>query len=98
MPEYVGPSLALSDAGARQLANATKTVAQMSTISPRWLVRLMQWVPVEAGIYRLNKVKNPEDVLVACPPRGEADLPVTYVDYDTAPREYFLSSVSTGLD
>ncbi len=97
MPEIPEP-LALSDSAARQLANATKTVAQMSTITPRWLTRLMQWVPVEAGIYRLNRVKRPEDVEVSCPPRGELDLPTTFVDYDEAAREYFLSSVSTVLD
>ena len=32
MPEDDGPRLALSDNAARQLANATKTVAQMSTM------------------------------------------------------------------
>ena len=42
---------ALSDVAALQLANATKTTAQLSTISPRWLVHLLQWLPVEAGIY-----------------------------------------------
>jgi hypothetical protein len=77
MPANSPPNLALSDGAARQLANATKTTAQMSTISPRWLVRFMDWVPVEAGIYRLNKVKHPEEVEVACPPRGEIDLPTT---------------------
>jgi hypothetical protein len=92
------PPLALGDAAARQLANATKTVAQMSTISPRWLVHLLNWVPVEAGIYRLNKVKHPEDVDVACLPRDESEVPQTYVDYDEAPREYLLNSVSTILD
>ena len=98
MPENQGPQLALSDSAARQLANATKTVAQMSTITPRWLVRLMQWAPVEAGIYRVNRVKHPEDVAVACPPRGESELPLTFVDYEESPREYFLSSVSAVLD
>jgi len=92
------PNLALSDAAARQLANATKTVAQLSTITPRWLVRLLPWVPVEAGIYRLNKVRYPEDVEIACPPRSEAALPQTFVDYEDTPREYFLSSVSTVVD
>jgi len=92
------PNLALSDAAARQLANATKTVAQLSTITPRWLVRLLPWVPVEAGIYRLNKVRHPEDVEIACPPRSEAALPQTFVDYQDTPREYFLSSVSTVVD
>jgi len=70
----------------------------MSTISPRWLVRLMHWVPVEAGIYRLNRVKHPEAVDVACPPRDETALPTTFVDYEEAPREYFLSTVATVLD
>jgi Phage capsid-like protein len=98
MPDNEIPRLALSDTAARQLANATKTVAQMSTITPRWLVRLMHWVPVEAGIYRLNSVKRPEDVEVACPPRGESDLPLTFIDYDESPREFFLSSVSAVLD
>jgi hypothetical protein len=98
MPDNPSPQLALSDNAARQLANATKTVAFMSTITPRWLVRFMQWVPVEAGIYRVNRVRHPEDVTVMCPPRAEADLPLTFVDYEEAPREYFLSSVSAVLD
>ena len=98
MTDVAEPNLALSDAAARQLANATKTVAQLSTITPRWLVRLLPWVPVEAGIYRLNKVRHPEDVEIACPPRSEAVLPQTFVDYQDTPREYFLSSVSTVVD
>ena len=98
MTDVAEPNLALSDAAARQLANATKTVAQLSTITPRWLVRLLPWVPVEAGIYRLNTVRHPEDVEIACPPRSEAALPQTFVDYQDTPREYFLSSVSTVVD
>ena len=92
-----GP-LALSDRAARQLANATKTVPQMRTITPRWLVHLLPWVPVEAGIYRLNKVRNPEAVDVACPPRDESELPQTFVDYEDHPREYFLNAVTTVVD
>ena len=90
--------LALSDAAARQLANATKTTAQLSTITPRWLVHLLQWVPVEAGIYRLNKVKDAESIDVACPPRDESELPQTFVPYEEEPREYFLNSVGTIVD
>lgn len=41
--EYEQP-LALGDVAARQLANATKTVPQLSTITPRWLVHLLPWV------------------------------------------------------
>jgi hypothetical protein len=90
--------LALGDNAARQLANATKTTPTLSTISPRWLTHLLQWVPVEAGIYRLNKVKNPQDVQVLCSQRDESELPTTFVDYEDRPREYFLNSVSTVLD
>lgn len=90
---------ALGDAAARQLANATKTVPQLSTISPRWLVHFLQWLPVEAGIYRLNKVKNPQDVRVSCSQReDEGDLPEIFVDYEDQPREYFLNAVTTVLD
>lgn len=92
------PQAALSDLAARQLANATKTVPQLSTISPRWLVHLLQWLPVEAGIYRLNQVKNPRDVRVACAKRDESELPQTFVDYEDKPREYFLGAVTTILD
>ena len=98
MTDHTPSQSALSDSAARQLANATKTVPILSTISPRWLVHLLQWVPVEAGIYRLNKVKNPQDVLVACAKRDESELPQTFVDYEETPREYFLNAVSTVLD
>ena len=92
------PQLALSDVAARQLANATKTPPQMSTITPRWLTHLLPWAPVEAGIYRLNKVKDASRVLVACARRDERDLPETFVDYDENPREYMLSAVTTIVD
>jgi hypothetical protein len=87
---------ALGDRAARQLANATKTVPQLATITPRWLTHLLQWVPVEAGIYRLNQVKNPEAVVAACTAReDESQLPTTFVPYEEEPREYFLNAVST---
>ena len=92
------PQLALGDAAARQLANATKTVPQLSTITPRWLTHFLQWIPVEAGIYRLNKVRDPDAVKVLCAKRDESELPVTYVDYQDRPREYFLNAVATVLD
>jgi hypothetical protein len=98
MSENNSAQVALSDSAARQLANATKTVPILSTITPRWLTHLLQWSPVEAGIYRLNKVKNPQDVLVACAKRDESELPQTFVDYEDQPREYFLNAVSTVLD
>lgn len=89
---------ALSDVAARQLANTTKTAPQLSTITPRWLVHLLQWVPVEAGIYRRNRVSNAEQVKIACAQRDESELPQTFVNYEETPREYFLSAVTTILD
>lgn len=89
---------ALGDAAARQLANATKTVPQMASITPRWLVHCLQWVPVEAGIYRRNRVRDDSSVTVDCSARDERGLPETFVDYDEHPREYLLSAVHTVLD
>jgi len=93
-------SQALGDLGARQLANATKTVPQLSTITPRWLLHLLSWVPVEAGIYRVNRVVNPEQVAIHAEDGAgvEGPLPETYVDYETSPREYTLRTISTLLD
>lgn len=89
---------ALGDVAARTLANATKTVPMMGTISPRWLTHLLQWVPVEAGIYRVNKVKDPEHVEVDCSAKDERELPATFVDYEEWGREYVLNAVNTVLD
>jgi hypothetical protein len=89
---------ALGDVAARTLANATKTVPMLSAISPRWLVHLLQWVPVEAGIYRVNKVKDESRVTVDCSTRDEKELPNTFVDYEEWGREYMLSAVNTVLD
>jgi hypothetical protein len=89
---------ALSDVAARTLSNATKTVPMLSTITPRWLVHLMQWVPVEAGIYRVNKAKDPNAIEVDCSAKDERDLPNTFVDYEEWGREYVLNAVNTVVD
>jgi hypothetical protein len=89
---------ALGDVAARTLANATKTVPMLSTITPRWLVHLLQWKPLEAGIYRVNKVKNEAGLLVDCSSLDEKELPQTFVDYEEWGREYRLNAVNTVLD
>jgi hypothetical protein len=96
--ELTKKQTALGDVAARQLAIATRTVPQMITISPRWLTHLLNWIPVESGIYRLNKVKDASSVQVDCSGRDERELPQTYVDYIDSPREYMLSAVNTVLD
>src|SRR6187431_338136 len=89
---------ALGDVAARQLAIATRTVPQLLTITPRWLTHLLNWIPVESGVYRLNKVKDAEKVEVDCSARDERALPQTFVDYIENPREYNLSAVNTVVD
>jgi CRP-like cAMP-binding protein len=47
----------LGEAAARNLADVTKTPPQMGSLSPRWLLRMLPWVDVNAGLFRLNKVR-----------------------------------------
>lgn len=89
---------ALGDIAARQLAIATRTVPQLPIITPRWLTHLLNWIPVEAGIYRVNKVKDSSTIQVDCSARDERVLPQSYVDYIEDPREYLLSAVNTVVD
>lgn len=89
----------LGERAARQLANTTKTPPQWSGITPRWLVSMLPWIPVEAGVYRVNRVKGGEELReVECSPEDDADLPNTFVDYEEQPREYTLNTVTTVLD
>jgi hypothetical protein len=88
----------LGDAVARQLANTTKTAPQYDAITPRWLVQLLSWTPVESGTFRVNKVRNDVEIAVECGSRDEHKLPETFVDYVEKPREYTLNSISTIVD
>jgi hypothetical protein len=45
----------LDTAAARQLATTTKSLPQMQGISPRWLLRMLPWVEVSGGVYRVNR-------------------------------------------
>ncbi|WP_395103424.1 family 2B encapsulin nanocompartment shell protein [Actinomadura sp. SCN-SB] len=47
--------LSLSTEAARNLATTTKSVPQMQAITPRWLLRLLPWVEVRSGAYRVNR-------------------------------------------
>src|ERR1700733_13272112 len=88
---------ALSDHAASQLANVTKTAPQWAEITPRWLVRFLDWKPLEAGILRVNRVAE-KPVAVACALKKEKTIPETFVDYVENPREYTLSAISTILN
>ena len=45
----------LATAAARKLATTTKSPPQMQGISPRWLLRMLPWVQVSGGVYRVNR-------------------------------------------
>ena len=45
----------LDAAAARKLATTTKTVPQMQDISSRWLIRMLPWLQVSGGTYRVNR-------------------------------------------
>ncbi|MFI8987702.1 family 2B encapsulin nanocompartment shell protein [Streptomyces antimycoticus] len=47
--------LSLGTAAARNLATTTKSVPQMQAICSRWLLRVLPWVQVSAGTYRVNR-------------------------------------------
>jgi CRP-like cAMP-binding protein len=47
--------LSLSTAAARNLATTTKTAPQMQGITSRWLLRMLPWVQVSGGTYRVNR-------------------------------------------
>ena len=49
--------LSLSAPAARNLATATVTVPQNAARTPRWLHKLLPWVDVDGGVYRVNRRK-----------------------------------------
>src|SRR6202167_6796007 len=102
------PHLSLSAAAARNLATATVTVPQFAEITPRWLHKLLPWVDVDGGVYRVNRVAKAAkgkpanefgevkgDLLTV--DGGEPKLPTTFIDYDEDPPEYNLYTIQTVL-
>ncbi|MEA2700937.1 MAG: hypothetical protein QOI66_5208 [Myxococcales bacterium] len=108
MTTPAGPPQTLGAQAARQLANTTKTPPQWSGSTPRWLVSLLPWSPVEAGTYRVNKVKEGDGagagaggeagIGIACSPGDDDVLPQAFIDYEETPREHTLSTVTTTLE
>jgi CRP-like cAMP-binding protein len=47
--------MSLGTDAARQLATTTKSAPQMQGISNRWLLKLLPWVQVNGGVFRLNR-------------------------------------------
>ncbi|MDP8928554.1 MAG: cyclic nucleotide-binding domain-containing protein [Actinomycetota bacterium] len=49
------PMQSLATKAARNLATTTKTVPQMQGITTRWLLKILPWVQVSGGVYRVNR-------------------------------------------
>ncbi|MGK3959175.1 family 2B encapsulin nanocompartment shell protein [Sorangium sp. So ce118] len=47
--------LSLGTEAARKLATTTKSPPQMASITPRWLLKVLPWVEVSAGVFRVNR-------------------------------------------
>ncbi len=71
----------VSTGAARLLANTTKSAPQYIGSSPRWLVDLLPWRALEAGTFRINRLK-----VAAPPPR--------LLDVEWAGPESFVSAPS----
>ncbi|MFI9581491.1 family 2B encapsulin nanocompartment shell protein [Streptomyces sp. NPDC052236] len=53
--EQLPPQQSLGTAAARKLATTTKSAPQMQEITSRWLLRMLPWVQVQGGTYRVNR-------------------------------------------
>lgn len=90
------PVKTLSERAARQLSNTTKTPPQWVGATPRWLIQMLPWTPVEAGVYRVNQALDNEFAVTCSAQQGDL-LPQAFSDYDLQPREYVLTSVTTTI-
>ncbi|MFE3584010.1 family 2B encapsulin nanocompartment shell protein [Streptomyces vinaceus] len=89
------PQRSLATAAARNLATTTKSAPQMQEITSRWLLKMLPWVSVQGGTYRVNRrlsysvgdgrvefVKTGTQVQVIPAELGELPLLRTYEDLD----------------
>ncbi|MFF8956797.1 family 2B encapsulin nanocompartment shell protein [Streptomyces sp. NPDC014894] len=53
--ERLSARQSLGTAAARNLATTAKSVPQMQEITSRWLLRMLPWVQVQGGAYRVNR-------------------------------------------
>ncbi len=81
----------LSTRAAQNLATTTKTPPLWEGITPRWLLKLLPWVQVKAGTYRINRVTTPARPLAE---HAEGTpVPPSFADYELKPREITLTAV-----
>jgi len=81
---------------ARNLATVTKSRPQWRSNTPRWLLRLLPWVDVDGGVYRINSVESSPKVQQGTDV-GKT-LPRSYAEYIDKPKEISLGSTQTVME
>ncbi|MGH6654390.1 MAG: family 2B encapsulin nanocompartment shell protein [Actinocrinis sp.] len=82
----------LATAAARNLATTTKTPPQMQGITSRWLLRMLPWVQVSGGTYRVNRR------LTYAPGRGRVAFARTGAQVAVVPPSLSELPVLRGID
>ncbi|GGB85788.1 family 2A encapsulin nanocompartment shell protein [Dyadobacter sediminis] len=78
-----------------QTSGPLRTVTQFEAVSPRWLCHLLNWVPAESGVYRMNKVRETGSVRMDQYRPTAPDVHRTFMDYDENSQEYTLKAIET---
>jgi hypothetical protein len=87
--------MALSVTLARQISTTTKTHPHYGGASPRWLLRFLPYVQLQAGVFRVNRIER-DPIVKAGHAEGE-DLEGSFAGYDDEPQEYTLSTIEAVL-
>jgi hypothetical protein len=87
--------MALSTNLARLISTTTKTPPQYRGTTPRWLLKLLPYVQVKAGVYRVNRVEYHPNVSGGH--KEGSEIPDSFAGYDNEPQEYALSPIEAAL-
>jgi len=87
--------MALSSNLARLVSTTTKTTPQWRGITPRWILKLLPYVQVKSGVYRLNRVESDPSV-VSGHIEGD-EIPDSFAGLEDEPQEYTLTPVEAAL-
>lgn len=100
----------LDHTGTYQMSHVAKTPPQFEPITPRWLTKVLSWKALEAGVFRLNKVKEGSSILhgLTSEEENSSELEAlfskynsgilnAYANVDSEAREYVLDDISAVL-
>ena len=82
--------MALDTYAAETLASSTKIAPIWEGITPRWVLKLLPYIEVTAGRFRINQVTQPTKV--TSEHVAGVKLPDTFADYEASPREITLTT------